>query len=128
MPEPKLPPKWHGGEYSAQQIALLRERLQRDRVHGAEKPAVTWLLEEIDWLNELLAAERDLHEALVTQAQDYARGEAERADRLVTLARDMFGRFCQVSDGYRARVGQVQIGKWETALAQLEDAAGEDLT
>src|ERR1035441_8539040 len=55
MPEitdlPTLPPKWHGADYSARQIAAIRERVA-DASFGPERPVVTWLLEEIDWLGQ----------------------------------------------------------------------------
>jgi hypothetical protein len=56
--------------------------------------------------------------ALCIDAVNHA---AARIDALEALARDMLGRFCQVSDGYRARVGQVQIAKWEKQLGDGDD-------
>jgi transcriptional regulator with XRE-family HTH domain len=48
--------------------------------------------------------------------RDAARAAA-RVAQLEELARDMLGRFTRTDDGYRARVGQVQIGRWEHTLA-----------
>jgi hypothetical protein len=39
-----------------------------------------------------------------------------RIAELEALARDMLGTFVKVSDGHRARVGQVQIARWEKQL------------
>jgi hypothetical protein len=39
-----------------------------------------------------------------------------RIAELEALARDMLSRFIKTSDGHRARVGQVQIGRWEKQL------------
>ena len=49
-----------------------------------------------------LADERDHH--------------ADRVADLEALARDMLSRFVKTSDGHRARVGQVQIARWEKQL------------
>jgi hypothetical protein len=39
-----------------------------------------------------------------------------RIAELEALARDMLSRFARTSDGHRARVGQVQIARWEKQL------------
>ena len=41
---------------------------------------------------------------------------AETFADLLDLARDMLGRFTKVSDGYRARAGQVQVRQWEERI------------
>lgn len=54
---------------------------------------------------------RDLTEADIAPNPYTARiAELER------LAADMLSRYAAAGDGHRARVGQVQIGKWETIL------------
>lgn len=58
---------------------------------------------------------RELHdipfgEAGVMSAQD------ARIRRLEAVARDMLAAFTKGSDGYRARVGQVQIAKWQKRI------------
>lgn len=40
---------------------------------------------------------------------------------LEALARDMLSWFTRTSDGYRARVGQVQIARWEKQLGGGDD-------
>jgi hypothetical protein len=48
-----------------------------------------------------------------------SRGLARAASAdLEALARDMLSRFIKTSDGYRARVGQVQIARWTEQLEQ----------
>lgn len=42
--------------------------------------------------------------------------ELARIAQLETLARHMLATYQRVSDGYRGRVGQVQIAKWQTEL------------
>jgi hypothetical protein len=49
-------------------------------------------------------------EALEIQAADHHRDEMEE------LAAEILNAFTKGSDGYRARVGQVQIGKWRAIL------------
>jgi hypothetical protein len=39
-----------------------------------------------------------------------------RIDELQALARDMLASFIKTSDGHRARVGQVQIARWQKTL------------
>ncbi len=39
-----------------------------------------------------------------------------RIAELEALARDMLSRFTRTSDGHRARVGQVQVARWEKQL------------
>lgn len=56
--------------------------------------------------------------ALLTRAVEEA---ATRLSELDALARDMLAAFIKTSDGHRARVGQVQIARWEK---QLEDGDG----
>jgi hypothetical protein len=48
--------------------------------------------------------------------------ELERAAALEALARDMLSRFVATGDGHRARVGQVQIAKWQAVLDGGSDA------
>lgn len=43
---------------------------------------------------------------------------AERVNELEQLAADMLSRFVRTDSGCRARVGQVQISKWEAVLAR----------
>ncbi len=51
--------------------------------------------------------------ALLITAVDRA---AARIAGLEALARDMLSRFTRTSDGHRARVGQVQVARWEKQL------------
>lgn len=52
--------------------------------------------------------------------------ERERCAQLAALCDSILSHFTKGSDGYRARAGQIQIRKWETALLSLRDAT--DLT
>jgi hypothetical protein len=65
--------------------------------------------------------ERERSEALIVQAQDYARAESERADKLAALALKILNQCVALhptgEDGY--------LDEWSMALQQLEDAAGE---
>lgn len=70
---------------------------------------------------KLAPGHRELHDipsgqAAVTSVQD------ARAQRLDAVAREMLAAFIKTSDGYRARVGQVQIAKWQK---RIEGATGE---
>ncbi len=52
-------------------------------------------------------------------AEDFAEAEEAvmaRIAELEALARDMLSRFVRTSDGHRARVGGVQIAKWNEQL------------
>ncbi len=51
-------------------------------------------------------------------AVDYVR----RLEAVKAGAADMLSRFVKTSDGYRARVGQVQIGKWAEQLGDSDRA------
>jgi hypothetical protein len=44
--------------------------------------------------------------------------EARGREDVVGLAADMLSTFVRTPEGYRARVGQVQIGKWRARLSQ----------
>lgn len=44
-------------------------------------------------------------------------------EQLAALCGDILSRFTKGQDGCRARVGQVQIAKWQAALADLKPAA-----
>lgn len=45
--------------------------------------------------------------------------EAHRREDAADLARDMLSTFVRTPEGYRARVGQVQIGKWRDRLDEI---------
>jgi hypothetical protein len=70
--------------------------------------------------NEASEQERDRAEALIIQAQDYASAESERADKLVTLAREILTTVTLHPTGEAP-----YLDEWSVALEQLEDAAGE---
>ena len=52
----------------------------------------------------------------VELAVSYVRALEKRCVTLHALAREMLGTFTKTSDGHRARVGQVQIARWEKRL------------
>lgn len=55
-------------------------------------------------------------------ADAYAQGAAdghERIRQLEELAAEILASYHQGSDGYRGRVGQVQIKRWQTRLSML---------
>ena len=49
----------------------------------------------------------------LTEAEE---GVMARIAELEDLAREMLSTFIKVSDGYRARAGQVQIARWKEQL------------
>ena len=55
---------------------------------------------------------------LLAAAPAIRAAERARITELEALAADMLSRFARTPEGYRARVGQVQIGKWEAILGR----------
>jgi hypothetical protein len=53
---PPLPPKWHSADYAARYIPEIRAARDKTSVNNPLGPHVDWLLEEIDWLRQQLAA------------------------------------------------------------------------
>jgi hypothetical protein len=67
------------------------------------------------------AAERERSEALIVQAQDYARAESERAAKLAALALRALNQCHALERDDSAPY----LDEWSMALEQLESAAGE---
>jgi hypothetical protein len=67
------------------------------------------------------AAERERSEALIVQAQDYARAESERAGKLAALALRALNQCHALERDDSAPY----LDEWSMALEQLEGAAGE---
>ncbi len=67
-------------------------------------------------LEQILAnagSQRDQDAAAEVIAVEYVR----HLEAVSATAADMLSRFVKTSDGYRARVGQVQIGRWAELVA-----------
>ena len=82
--------------------------------HAADLTSSHWDADAGTWWQT--EAEHVDMAAHLRQALDVDDDLADRITELGQLAADMLASFTKSLDGYRARAGQVQIGKWSATL------------
>lgn len=69
-----------------------------------------------------IAADRDreitTRDDIIERQRAWLAAQRFHVDALTAVASDMLGNFHATGDGHRARVGQVQIERWQQALAR----------
>lgn len=103
----------HGDEFHGEALRRLLGHVGSGFETSAHLDHVVAAHTAVDRAN-LKRAEQELRDARAQyRAAEHAR---TRARQLEELAADMLSRFVRTSDGHRARVGQVQVGRWQATL------------